>query len=83
MSSLRVVLNVTKASPELLAAIEGVPPRLRAERIRALATLGLIAVSGGVRVGTDATAIAKADENSNDAEIPNRALGLARALSEI
>jgi hypothetical protein len=48
VSGIRIVLTVTKASPELYAALQEVPARLRAERVRTLATLGLAAVGGGI-----------------------------------
>jgi hypothetical protein len=43
---MRIVLSVTKANPELFEALESVPPRLRAERLRILATIGLMASKG-------------------------------------
>ncbi len=46
MESLRIVLTVTAASPELYTALKTTPSRLRAERVRTLATLGIAAVSG-------------------------------------
>ena len=52
MSSIRVVLTVTPASPELFAGLKDVPARFRAERVRTLATLGLAAVSGGILPAT-------------------------------
>lgn len=47
MKNIRVVLTVTAANPELFADLDKVPARLRAERVRTLATIGLAAVSGG------------------------------------
>lgn len=44
LSSLRISPG---AYPELFAALEKVPAKDRAERLRSLATLGLIAVRGG------------------------------------
>lgn len=46
MTSIRILLVVTEGSPELHAAMTTIPPRLRAERIRALATTGLAALTG-------------------------------------
>lgn len=43
--SIRVVLVVTSANPELLDDLDKVPPRLRAERVRTLATLGIASLS--------------------------------------
>lgn len=39
---------MTEGSPELYADLISVPSRLRAERVRALATIGVAAVSGGM-----------------------------------
>jgi hypothetical protein len=46
VKSIRILLVVTEGSPELHAALTTIPPRLRAERIRALATTGLAALTG-------------------------------------
>lgn len=47
MSGFRVIMTVTEeVSPELYVALMGVPSRLRAERVRTLAAIGLTAVSG-------------------------------------
>lgn len=48
MTSIRILLSVTEGSPELYADLISVPSRLRAERVRALATIGVAAVSGGM-----------------------------------
>ena len=45
MKSIRILLSVTEGSPELYADLISVPSRLRAERVRALATIGIAAVS--------------------------------------
>lgn len=47
MSAIRVVLTVTPSSPELYAALKDIPARMRAERVRTLATLGLAAFATG------------------------------------
>ena len=79
MSSIRVVLTVTPASPELFAGLKDVPARLRAERVRTLATLGLAAVSGGIVPATAATPPhALAGRQSHG--VPNRALTFAKSL---
>ncbi|GLW61515.1 hypothetical protein Hthe01_18640 [Hydrogenophilus thermoluteolus] len=49
MSGIRIVLTVTEANPELYAALKEVPSRLRAERVRTLATLGLATIAGSVK----------------------------------
>ena len=48
MTSIRILLSVTVGSPELYADLISVPSRLRAERVRALATIGVAAVTGGL-----------------------------------
>lgn len=47
MKSIRILLSVTEGSPELYAALTTIPSRLRAERVRALATIGVAAMTGG------------------------------------
>ena len=78
MNGLRVVLTVTPANPELFADISDVPARLRAERVRTLATLGLVALSGGAITRAAITPSAK-DERAPHA--PDRALAFAKALT--
>jgi hypothetical protein len=48
VTSIRILLSVTEGSPELYADLISVPSRLRAERVRALATIGVAAVSGSM-----------------------------------
>ena len=48
MKSIRILLTVTEGCPELYAALSKVPSRLRAERVRLLATMGVAAMSGGL-----------------------------------
>lgn len=43
---MRLVVNVTEATRELLNDLEKCPPRKRAERLRALAMVGLMTKSG-------------------------------------
>lgn len=47
--SIRVIVVVSEAYPELSQDLASIPPRLRAERIRALATMGLGVLWGGLR----------------------------------
>lgn len=49
MKDIRVVLTITEeGSPELFAALAPVPPRLRAERVRAIATVGIVNMRMGM-----------------------------------
>jgi len=48
VKSIRILLTVTEGCPELYAALFNVPSRLRAERVRVLATIGVAAMSGGL-----------------------------------
>ncbi|MES9922427.1 MAG: hypothetical protein ABW161_19590 [Candidatus Thiodiazotropha sp.] len=50
--SIRVVLNISAANPELRDELESIPLRHRAERIRSLATLGLMVARGGIGIGS-------------------------------
>jgi len=49
IDDIRVVVVLTDANPELLQEFAGVSPRARAERLRALATLGLSVSRGGLQ----------------------------------
>lgn len=79
MSGIRIVLTVTQASPELFAALQEVPARLRAERVRTLATLGLAAVCGGIGRPAIGPATEVAPQNAG---APNRALSFAKSLGD-
>ena len=48
MKSIRILLTVTEGCPELYATLSKVPSRMRAERVRVLATMGVAAMSGGL-----------------------------------
>lgn len=48
MKSIRILLTVTEGCPEIYAALSKIQPRLRAERVRVLATIGVAAMSGGL-----------------------------------
>lgn len=81
MSGIRIVLTVTQASPELFAALQEVPARLRAERVRTLATLGLAAMSGGIAI----TKLPVPDSPATDQQgkgKPARALNFAKSLGD-
>jgi len=43
---MRVVLGIDRSCPELCGHLAEIPPRQRAERLRALATIGLLVASG-------------------------------------
>ena len=81
MSSIRVVLTVTQANPELFAGLQDVPARLRAERVRTLATLGLAAVSGGI-VTTKIATPEDIPTGRQGNRGPNRALSFAKSLGD-
>ncbi len=80
MSNIRVVVVVTQGNPELLAELEKMPARLRAERIRTLATIGLTVVPGGTS-GTNKPPTpkdSKVDQQKNS--LPDRATSFAKTL---
>ncbi|MDP1573053.1 MAG: hypothetical protein Q8M09_08010 [Pseudomonadota bacterium] len=83
--SIRIVLTVSEASPELYAALIQVPERLRAERVRTLSTIGLVALNGGQMLihkpapGDDAVSADKKEDRAP--ETSGKALGAAKKLS--
>jgi hypothetical protein len=84
VKGLRIVLTVSEVSPELYAALEPVPARLRAERVRTLATIGLAAIGGGQPlINKPAMEAEAASTNRKEAlapSLPEKALGAARKL---
>jgi len=78
VTNLRIVVVVNEVSPELLAALEGLPPRSRAERIRTLATLGL-SVFGG-RGAPEAVTLKAPPVPANKQNGEGRAIAFAKAL---
>lgn len=81
MSSIRVVLTVTSANPELLNDLKDVPARLRAERVRTLATLGIAAMSGGIGIAKPAAPMDTTSDQRGKST-PSRALNFARSLGD-
>jgi hypothetical protein len=87
LNGIRVVLTTTPANPELFADLSEVPARLRAERVRTLATLGLVALSGGIAL-TRPTALASTETEERgkreltQGEPPRRALNFAKSLGD-
>lgn len=79
MSGIRIVLAVTEASPELYAALEKVPARLRAERVRALATIGLL-IAAGSAAGIKPSSSAEATGGGRASGDQGKALGVAKTL---
>lgn len=82
MSSIRVVLTVTTASPELYAGLKEVPARLRAERVRMLATLGIMAVAGGGATSTTSGIGSTEPIKDRDLGVSHRAFALAKSLGD-
>lgn len=82
MSGFRVIMTVTESvSPELFAALHEVPARLRAERVRMLATLGVVA---GTAFAARAIELHKPssqpDPHETGAKKQDRAIGIARGI---
>ena len=82
MSGIRIVLTVTQASPELFAALKDVPARLRAERVRTLATLGIAAISGGISGKPAIDQPTQTEVAQQDAQASSRALRFAKSLGD-
>jgi len=81
VSGIRVVLTVTPANPELFAELGRVPARLRAERVRTLATLGLAAVSGSIAV-TKLPVLDSPATDLQENEKPAPAMNYAKSLAD-
>lgn len=75
---MRIVMIVSPAFPELLADLERIPSRLRPERIRALATIGLAALHRGQ--GTPRHVEASVQHPDSGPE--RRLVGAAKALGD-
>lgn len=81
MSAIRVVLTVTPSSPELYAALKDIPARMRAERVRTLATLGLAAFAAGT--GPHLRESPSSPEKADPAPArTGRAVSFAKSLGE-
>lgn len=78
--SLRIVLTVTEANPELYAALQAVSTRHRAERVRTLATLGLATLSGGIGTHSVPATEAGFKDKNLASDATGRALNFAKTL---
>lgn len=75
---IKVLVTVTPSgNPELFAALQSVPTRLRAERFRLLATLGLAQSNFGISkdAGNKFAAIEKPEP-----DVPSKAINAAKKL---
>ncbi len=79
MKSIRILLSVTEGSPELYTDLIGVPSRLRAERVRALATIGIAAVSGSLNSSNKGSSTKRVQPSIPDAE---SSLGKVHAIAK-
>ncbi len=79
MTSIRILLSVTEGSPELYADLISVPSRLRAERVRALATIGIAAVSGSMNAIDQGSSAKRLQSSIPDTE---SSLGKAQAMAK-
>lgn len=75
---MRIVVVVTETgNPELYKALHGTPPRQRAERLRTLATVGLVSVSGQVMRDEQPS------KSSQDRDAETRVGAIARKLGGV
>lgn len=81
MKSIRILLTVTEGCPELYAALSNVPSRLRAERVRVLATIGVAAMSGGLISPDHAAAALDVKADSAVSTGNESSLGKAQAIA--
>lgn len=72
------------ASPELYRALAGLPARLRGERLRQLATLGLVLAQQGVAVQSQlADPADPADPEQPDSALARRQAARARFVASV
>ena len=82
MKSIRILLTVTEGCPELYAALSNVPSRLRAERVRVLATIGVAAMSGGLASPDHAAAAVDIKDVPAVSTGSESSLGKAQAIAK-
>ena len=80
--SIRILLSVTEGSPELYAALNTIPPRLRAERVRALATIGVAAISGDKNSSDPAASEKVIEKPLPSKQDSDSTLGKAQAIAK-
>lgn len=81
MKSIRILLTVTEGCPELYAALSKVQPRLRAERVRMLATIGVAAMSRGLVSPDHAAAVVDINDVLAVSTGSESSLGKAQAIA--
>ena len=82
MKSIRILLTVTEGCPELYAALSNVPSRLRAERVRVLATIGVAAMSGGLTSPDHAAAALDVKADPAVSTVNESSLGKVQAIAK-
>lgn len=82
MKSIRILLTVTEGCPELYAALFNVPSRLRAERVRLLATMGVAAMSGGLASPDHAAAAVDVKDVATVCTDSESSLGKVQAIAK-
>ena len=76
---IKVLVTVTPSgNPELFAALQSVPTRLRAERFRLLATLGL--TQNGFKMTRDSSNVA---DTKPEPDNPSKATNVAKKLGKL
>lgn len=82
MKSIRILLTVTEGCPELYAALSNVPSRLRAERVRLLATMGVAAMSGGLASPNHAAAAVDVKDAATVCAGSESSMGKVQAIAK-
>jgi hypothetical protein len=82
VKSIRILLTVTEGCPELYAALSKVPSRLRAERVRVLATIGVATMNGGLASPDHATAAVDVKDDPAVSASSKSSLGKVQAIAK-
>ena len=78
MTDFRILVTVTEGSPELYESLARIPARLRAERLRTLASLGIAAL----QAGRDASALRHAHPTTGQQNVSDTRADRVQSLAK-